>query len=650
MTHLKKSLTPLLPRTADRSPRLFVAAVWLVMLAVALFALATQTRDVPMTEDWLLVPALTGNEPDIAGWLWTQNNEHRIPLPRLILLALLKITNGDFRAGMLFNTLSLGVLALLMMRLARSLRGGQTRYADAFFPVVLLHLGNWENLFWSWQLSFVISVVLACLILLVLVADRLTDWRGAAVAGAALMLLPLCGGTGLLFVPPLALWFLYLGLFPQHAKRHALVTGPAPVPSASPTLARRVLVITSTITLGLMVVYFVGYERPSWTPPNPGIWPSFIATLQFLALAFGPAARSAWVWSIAAALLVILSSAVLVLLAILRSSALERRRSVGMMVFLVSLGLYAAAMGWGRAAVIAIYGFWPIRYVLLAAPVLLLAFFVWELYGPPALRATVQTSLLLAMVLLIPANTAGGHWWRDWYLGGFAALQRDIETGMSRSLLAERHREYLFHSWSEAQLVDHMRMLHEANMGIFAGVTETATGAAAEMANAPGLVTYEIRYQNPQAKTVHFVWGIDGWYPLPKEMRPPDTVVRDRVMHTPMLSASDDFTARIDVPAGSVLDFGFLTTELQDGSPVKIWDGNAQNYQRTALQDDVIMVRTAFDEDQLRTAEQGPESPWLVSPWSSMAIALIMLFAVVYYRYERRRIESDGARRRDFPA
>lgn len=636
MTLRRKALMSLVPRSADRNARLFVATVWLAMLTVALIALAFQTRNVPMTEDWLLVPALTGNEPDTWGWLWAQNNEHRVPFPRLILLVLLNITQGDFRAGMLFNVLSLAALALLMMRLARSLRGGKTRYADAFFPVALLHLGHWENLFWSWQLTFVISVVLACLILLVLVADRLTEWRGATVAGTALMLLPLCGGTGLLFAPPLVLWFLYLGLFRVRD----------PVPSTSQTIARRVLVITSLITLGLTVAYFIGYERPSWTPPNPGIWPSFVATLQFLALAIGPIASSAWAWSIAAVLLLILSSSVLLLRAILHASDLERRRALGIITFLVSLGLFAATMGWGRAAVIAIYGFWPIRYVLLAVPLLLLVFYIWELYGPPALRATVQTSLLLGMVLLIPANTIKGYWWRDWYLSGYVALKYDIEIGMPRSLLAERHREYLFHSMSEAQLADRMRMLHEANLGIFAGVTETPTGAAAELASASNLVTYEIRYQIPQAKDVYLVWGVDGWFPLPKEMRPPDTVVRDRLMHTQMLSESDLFRRSIEIPVGSVLDFGFLTTELQDGSSVKIWDGDsAHDYQRTALQDEVIVVRSTVDEEQLRSALDVPDSSWLGSRWSFMSFALMILFAMVYYRYQRKRAASRNAER-----
>jgi len=74
---------------------------------------------------------LTGNEPDLSGWLWAQNNEHRIPLPKLILLGLFKMTKGDFRAGMFFNAIALGVLAIFMVLAARHLRG-KTKFSDAF--------------------------------------------------------------------------------------------------------------------------------------------------------------------------------------------------------------------------------------------------------------------------------------------------------------------------------------------------------------------------------------------------------------------------------------------------------------------------------------------------------------------------------------
>src|SRR5688572_17992590 len=133
--------------------RAFLWSVWLVMVLIPLAYFVKDSHNIPFSEDWLLVSPLTGHEPDLLKWFWTQNNEHRIPFPRLILLGLLKVTHGDFRSGMLFNIIILAALALAMMYVARHLRGGRTSFADAFFPIALLHLGNWENLFWGWQLT-----------------------------------------------------------------------------------------------------------------------------------------------------------------------------------------------------------------------------------------------------------------------------------------------------------------------------------------------------------------------------------------------------------------------------------------------------------------------------------------------------------------
>ena len=157
-----------------RSMNLAAIVVWAtltVMTLVALACIVRYGRNIPLAEDWLLVPPMTGHEPNLASWLWAQNNEHRLPLPRLVLLGLLEVTH-DFRAGMVLNVLSLAALSAAMILTVRHLRGGITRVSDAFFPLALLHLGDWENLIWGWQFQFVSSAVLICALLLVIVRQR----------------------------------------------------------------------------------------------------------------------------------------------------------------------------------------------------------------------------------------------------------------------------------------------------------------------------------------------------------------------------------------------------------------------------------------------------------------------------------------------
>src|SRR5205823_2555287 len=123
--------------------------------------------DVPIGDDYDLVPALSGARPIAADWLWSQHNEHRIPLPRLVLLASYRLSGYDFRAGMFVNVVLLAALAAGLIAAARGLRGA-TWYSDAFFALALLHGGHHANLLWSFQVAFVLATALAGAILLLI--------------------------------------------------------------------------------------------------------------------------------------------------------------------------------------------------------------------------------------------------------------------------------------------------------------------------------------------------------------------------------------------------------------------------------------------------------------------------------------------------
>jgi hypothetical protein len=585
---------------SDRGARAFVWSVWLVMILVALACLAKYGRSVPFSEDWLLVPPLTGNEPNLMNWLWAQNNEHRIPFPRLILLGLLKATHGDFRAGMLFNIIVLGALSLAMIRVARHVRGGRTSFADAFFPIALLHLGNWENLFWSWQITQIIPMVLTCVILLTLTRSRTLATPGAAVlAGISLVLLPLSGANGLIFVPLIALWLGYCGVLQWRAKRA----------KEERWWIGGFLLGSAAIAIFLTGLYFVGYERPPHSSLSSGLGATLQAALQFLALGFGPIARSSWTLSMIAAIGVLLPSAVVVVLEVLRHRGQERHRALGVLAFLASTAVFALAMGWGRSKVLLLSvwgGIWPTRYVLLAVPALFAAFLIWELYGPTNIRSIVQYGLFLGMFLLIPFNTIHGFWWYDWYLEGVEPFERDLRAGVPLSSLAERNREFLFR-WMDPGF-DKLRMLQEAGIGLFSQMQEdpadskdSILGVASTPAQPQAqsivsstdipLVTQEIRYYMPEAGEVYLVWGLNGWHVAPEELRPAGTEVKDNVMHTPMIQKDDAFVAKVAVPAETAIDYCFRITKKR-GSFDITWPLCEGNYREILTGDGVTEVET----------------------------------------------------------
>ena len=127
----------------------------------------------------MIVPVLAGERPVTPGWLWEQCNEHRIALPKLILLIAARLAGDDIRAGMFLSVATLSALAASLIALAGRLPGG-TRPSDAFFPLLLLHPGHAANLLWSIQLSVVLPTALGTAFLVPIVGRA--SWPGPATA------------------------------------------------------------------------------------------------------------------------------------------------------------------------------------------------------------------------------------------------------------------------------------------------------------------------------------------------------------------------------------------------------------------------------------------------------------------------------------
>lgn len=447
------------------SPRASAAFVWLIWaatLASVLVSIARDGRNIPFEEDWLMVAPMVGHEPDLPGWLWSQNSEHRLPLPRLLNLAFLRAT-GDFRSTMVFNVLALAAVAATMILVARALRHGETRPSDAFFPLLLLHLGNWDNLVWGWQIQFVLPTVLACILLLIIIAPATVRSRGVSIAGAlALICLPLSGANGLVLTPALAAWFAYTAWTRRREAPSDRWAG-----SWLPGGAALIAVL-------LCVVYFVGYQSSPWNEPSPGLLASLQTSGKFLALSVGPAAASSWlIFGVLVSLIMMIC--LVTLGAARRHWNDEQLRILGLLAFFASVAVLALAVGWGRAGRAAATGRMPSRYVLLAAPGLCAAYFTLLLFGNQWLRRAGPAALAILLALLFPFNTHLGLGRREWFGAGMAAFERDLASGASPEVLARRHHGFLLH-WDEPLMVSSIRMLHEAGIGRFVHLTDEKEG------------------------------------------------------------------------------------------------------------------------------------------------------------------------------
>src|SRR4051794_36642774 len=159
--------TVFLPKPKGSTGRwtgLLVYGTSFVLLCVAIWYVAAYGTDVPSWDDWDMVPTMTQQQPVTPAWLWSQHNEHRVPLARLVMLGMYRI-RPDFRICMYLNVAMMATLAFSLIRCAKRLRG-KLAATDVFFPLVLLGLAQGLNFIWGWQVEFFASTALALCILL----------------------------------------------------------------------------------------------------------------------------------------------------------------------------------------------------------------------------------------------------------------------------------------------------------------------------------------------------------------------------------------------------------------------------------------------------------------------------------------------------
>ena len=343
------------------------------MLAAALWLVTGCGSNVPSWDDWDMVPFLTGHQPITIKWLWSQHNEHRVLLPRLLCLGLMRLVTIDFRVGMYANVLGTGVLALALIFSARRLRG-RSSFLDAFFPMLLLNWGQAANMLWCWQLQFYASMLLVGTIL-ALISCALTPPKllPSAAVGTCVLLLPLCGANGVGLVPALALWLGYVGVLHWRVGTHRGY--------------RNAIILSAFALLAVFLVglYFLDYHKVPYHPSTykPGL--VFRSAVQFITMGFGPGVVGLGFdprlpmpfWKIVcAAIALLFAVSGWRLVRTWRTQPSERARAAGIILYLAAMLSLALGIGLGRN------GF-ETRYVTLSVPALCAVYLAWSIYGSP---------------------------------------------------------------------------------------------------------------------------------------------------------------------------------------------------------------------------------------------------------------------------
>ena len=445
---MTQTYTPTAPATSAtfRSLRRALVAVWAVFAAGAVAFVAVIGTNAPYADEWEFVPALLGEEPALP-WLWQQHNEHRLPLPRAVYLTLFALTH-DFRAGMLLQVAMLAALALYLMRLADQLRG-RPHWADAFFPVSLLHVGHWENFIMGYQICFVLFAVLATgLVVVALRITRANAFRSGVTAGALLMLLALTGGSGLVVVPPVAAWLVVVAVsvWQSGAKGRAAL-----------------LFLLAALPLAYLGVYAGGYERPP-LHPVPSTDPRAVLRVagEVLAMSFGIAMTPVWLAAFAGILA--LGGATVAFLVPRWKEPGERLSVVGLIAVTAGVAGVALAIGVGRAGMGGDMGLWS-RYSMLSWPLLAAAYLVWVKLG----RKWVPVALCVFAALVFLGNTGTGMQNGAAVKSRYSAIEADAALGLSADQIVARQFPGSHQAGQEQRAVHAIPMLRAARVGIFAG-------------------------------------------------------------------------------------------------------------------------------------------------------------------------------------
>jgi hypothetical protein len=422
------------------------------MLLGALAFVIRYGRNVPFWDEWGLFAdgILTGDQPLTITWLWRQHNEHRIPLPKLIILSLLGLTGYDFRAGMFVNVAILAALAFALVRAARRLRGW-TSYTDAFFPMALLHVGHAECFLWSWQVQFTVTTALAGLLLITIVrSGEGAALNTGAVAGLCLLLLPLGGANGLALVPALALWLIYLAAVQwrcpkPHAKRNAVL-----------------MLFFALASLLLVGLSFIGLERSPGPAYSPGLTTTLESALQFLTGSFGAAAGLYRTLMMAAMVGLLLLTAGTLFANVYCNQYEKRPQVLGLLLFLAAFTCLALGFGWGRPGA----GL-SMRYSILAVPVLCCIYLTWEVCNPLDIGSFIQVCLFTLMSFMTSSNIQSGISWGSPHCKGMEAFEQELRKGVPPSILAEHHVSFLCPWCSKEDLAPPLRWLRDERVGQF---------------------------------------------------------------------------------------------------------------------------------------------------------------------------------------
>ncbi len=423
------------------------------------------SRNIPFSDEFDIVPVMTGVEPVTVRWTWAQHNEHRIMIPRLMMVGLFRFVSADFRVVRYANAGLLSAMAACMLLVARRVRGS-ARLTDAVLPLAILSLAQGESLLNGYAMALVLTSGVAVALIAAAASERGGDGRVIALTfGVALVLLPLCGGAGVAMLPPLVLWLAGFVAWGWWSARR---------PAAWLRAVGAGLLLAGSAVVAL---YLRGYTRPVHHPLPPSARAVASSAVKYLSLTVYPSMRGHA--RPAGAIAVILVMATLLRLAIVsaRSSA-ERPRPSGSWRSSSRCSpwrpAWASRAGLGPDAALAS------RYVSLGMPLFCALYVAWLAYGNTITRIGVPLVLCAMIVLALPGSYRFGRWYGAYVHKAVRRVERSVMDREADSVILDRMCPAVYPHRESAGI--YLKLLEEARFGPFAELQSRRVATVPERA------------------------------------------------------------------------------------------------------------------------------------------------------------------------
>jgi hypothetical protein len=144
----------------------------LITIGVAAYVVVVGHSSLPYWDGWIQIKyAVERPQPGVFEWLWAQHNEHRLLIPKVLLLADLHWF-GARQNSLLVSIFAIQLLHLTVlswsMRLLGTWRGAVWRTGSGLVAFCLFCPSQWENFVWGFQTCFVLPGLFATLSLIAL--------------------------------------------------------------------------------------------------------------------------------------------------------------------------------------------------------------------------------------------------------------------------------------------------------------------------------------------------------------------------------------------------------------------------------------------------------------------------------------------------